>query len=206
MDAANMLIDGWQGNKFAGLYLYGTPGTGKTHAAIGLGRALHETGADIFYRYVPEISDYRNPEYWRGSRHSNVKYEGNGVFPNNFHPGAQRNPKTVLILDDYRPEAQIPLHQAVDAAAQFGGLVVITSNYTDPFKLIEVAEVSKDEDDIIKQALLEQLVPETATEIKNRRMQAAETISSSLRSRIAAGFKLIEFSGEDRRQQNSFWQ
>src|SRR5882724_328381 len=54
-DAATILIEKWQGSQFAGLFLYGTPGVGKTLAAIGLGRELAMTGTDVSYRFVPSL-------------------------------------------------------------------------------------------------------------------------------------------------------
>jgi hypothetical protein len=203
--AADSLITNWHGNKFVGLYLYGTPGTGKTHAAIGLGRALHETGAEVFYKHAPAIQSVRNPATWTGTRYTDIQYEANGVFVDKFISGTERNPKVALIIDDYIPEAQIPLHDAVEAAAQYGGLVIVTSNYTDPFKLVELNDSPKSEQEVVLSAAIEQIAPDAAAKLTEQKEQAAKKISSSLRSRIASGFKLIEFSGEDRRAQNSFW-
>lgn len=213
-EAAKKLTEDWQGNKFAGLYLYGTPGTGKTHAAIGLGRALHDAGSEVFYRYCPILADdikrkvNQGLDYWTRPRASSPV----GAYMNSAFPASdgqnvtnKRNPKVALILDDYRPEAQIPLHLAVDAAAQYGGLVIVTSNYTDPFKLVEINDTPDSERAIELDALLENIAPEVASQLQDHRTQIARGISDSLRSRIASAFKFIEFGGEDRRPQNSFW-
>ncbi len=202
LGAAQKIIDNWQGNRFAGLYLYGTPGVGKSHAAIGLGRALHETGADVFYRYAPNVVR-KSHSYWTGTRfNQDLNYDGNGIFATDSY--VEKNPKTALIFDDYKPEAQESLQHAVDAAAQFGGLVIVTSNYTDPFKLVEPYD-GRSEKDVALDVVIEKIDPEIASATKARRDKVAKGITDSLRSRVAAGFKLIEFTGEDRRQQNSFW-
>lgn len=212
-DAAQKLIENWRGNKFAGLYLYGTPGTGKTHAAIGLGRELHEQGANVFYRYGPSLDIKKNTsEGWTGDNISVDPKGDNPVFPlkNSRSVGKAltdmaRNPMHALIFDDYRPETQRHLHDAVDAAVQYGGLVVVTSNYTDPFKMLETPEPSQHEEEVVRGIIIDRLAPDEAEKLKVRRTDAAKQISDSLRSRIASGFKLIEFSGPDQRFERSFW-
>ncbi len=206
LDAAQRLVDGWQGNQFAGVYLYGPPGTGKTHAAIGLGRELHDAGAEIHYRYVPELSD-TGASSWNSTRADDaMTYAGSSIFPSRYSGKATRNPKSVLILDDYRPDKQAVVTDAVDAAAQFGGLVIVTSNYIDPFKLLENPGASPDTvTDALNLSVLKQVEPDAARALQARRTRAAAEISASLRSRLAAGFKFIEFTGPDRRIEKSFW-
>lgn len=94
----------------------------------------------------------------------------------------------------------------VEAAAQFGGLVIITSNYTDPFKLLEQPTAAPATvNEAIGKELLERENEEAFAALQRRQAQAAEEISASLRSRMVAGIKLIEFSGPDRRIEQSFW-
>lgn len=202
MGAAERLMTQWQGNKFAGLVLYGTPGTGKTHAAIGLGRALHDTGADVHYRYVPTVEQYQ----WDGERTARPSHASEAsVFPKS-HSRVERNPKAVLILDDFKPEKQLIVARAVEAGAQYGGLVVITSNYEDPFKIVEPPKaMPADVRTALEEAALEQVDPERMQALASERQNRLLEISASLRSRIATGFKFIEFSGPDRRLAQSFW-
>ena len=226
--AAEKIVAQWTGDKFAGLYLYGEPGTGKTHAAIGLARTLHETGAAIHYRHVPswrpnkrvvdgEFGDGRTEEIephiadWMGHDYS---YESLSPKPfptsrsDNFSRTHEEvHDKSVLILDDYKPFARNYVASAIEAASQYGGLVVITSNYNDPFKILE--ETPEETQKINRMDALTNLVPtDSAPSISGianvmRGEQAAKR--DALRSRVAASFKFIQFEGEDRRIQSSFW-
>jgi hypothetical protein len=203
LEAAANLTKNWRGGKFAGLYLYGTPGNGKTHAALGLGRALHDEGAKIYYRYAPALNGNHEPI---GSWNGVESQLSSGVFPSSWHGEARPNSMRVLIFDDYRPEKQIALHSAVEAGAQFGGLVVVTSNYEDPFKLVEIASPEPTSlDEILKRDYAERVAPDEVMGLNERQVLAAKTISESLRSRISYGFRLINFTGPDRRQSQSFW-
>lgn len=206
--AAQRLINNWQGNKFAGLYLYGTPGTGKTHAAIGLARNLHDAGAEIHYRYVPGLNNEKQDVRGWSARRSYADFTsiGASVFPSEFGKEINRNPKNVLVLDDYKPAMQQQVAAATEAAAQYGGLVIITSNYDDPFKLIEPApSAPQSHEQAAAQALVQQLNPELDERIQKSRESDASIISDSLRSRIASAFRFIQFIGPDRRAENSFW-
>ena len=220
--AAEKIVAQWTGDKFAGLYLYGEPGTGKTHAAIGLARTLHETGAAIHYRHVPswrpnkrvvdgELGEGRNKEIephivdWMGPDYS---YES--LLPKPFPTSRsdisrthkEVHDKSVLILDDYKPFARNYVASAIEAASQYGGLVVITSNYNDPFKILE--ETPEEKQNSAHMDALTELAP-SISGIANvmRGEQAAKR--DALRSRVAASFKFIQFEGEDRRVQSSFW-
>lgn len=197
-DIAGRLTEKWNGNQFAGLYLHGGPGLGKTHAAIGLGRALHDAGADVFYRYAREVSG--NDGQWHGGSGWSRK---DIPFPSSCDPET-RNPRRVLIFDDYRPENQRHFCQAVDAAAQYGGFMIVTSNYDDPFKWREVPDNRSDRE-IAEASIIRHLSPDAANQIRTRRQKAAEDIAVSLSSRIASGFKFVHFQGEDRRLKDSFW-
>lgn len=200
--AARKLTDHWQGNRFAGLYLYGTPGTGKTHAAIGLGRQLHEAGAEVHYRYVNDLPG----TLWTVA-HNRMRTEGDlsSPFPQSYTGNQKRNPKSVLILDDYKPIKRTAVAEAIEAGAQFGGLVVITSNYEDPFKLVEPSAEATTDEQALQSEFLKRQNPEAHAANKKGREQQEADLSASLRSRIAAGFKFIEFAGPDHRITNSFW-
>ena len=109
-------------------------------------------------------------------------------------------------MDDYRPDKQRHVAAAVDAAAQFGGLVIITSNYPDPFKLFDVGnDVPASAEDILLHDAAARTDPEAYGRMKESREQKQSELSASLRSRIAGGFKMIHFDGPDRRPQNNFW-
>jgi hypothetical protein len=212
-DAAKKLIEQWQGNRFAGLYLYGEPATGKSLAAIGLARELHDNGAEVHYRHVPRLSDknrLNEVAAWTGTRwDADLKGPlmfGCSIFPATYNASVQRNPKSVLILDDYKPDKQVHIATAVEAGAQFGGLVVITSNYPDPFKLMETPKVAPANiDELAAETMIGRDNPEGLTGLRSAQAAKLAEISAGLRSRISAGFKFIEFTGPDRRQQNSFW-
>src|SRR5690606_17981653 len=84
---AQHVVEGWQGNQFAGLCLYGTPGNGKTHAAIALGRAMHDEGAEVHYRYAPNAIGNVNSTHWTRDRCGDDLKNGhndNSVFPEIF--------------------------------------------------------------------------------------------------------------------------
>ena len=110
--------------------------------------------------------------------------------------------KSVLILDDYKPFARNYVASAIEAASQYGGLVVVTSNYNDPFKILE--EPPEEKQTSAHMDALAELAP-SISGIANvmRGEQAAKR--DALRSRVAAAFKFIHFDGEDRRIQSSFW-
>jgi len=222
-------LEQWQGLQFGGLYLYGTPGTGKTHAAIGLGRMLAESGAEVHYRYMKD-GDSGDRVKWNDSRGSpvgarlgnNPKTDGGTVFPLHSYPGAEvpMSLKSVLILDDYSPENAPVLRTASEAAAQYGGMIIVTSNHIDPFSILEDRARSVDSangslDELHTIALKEMvrrdnpLALEEHERLQDEKLQAAETSAmeadDSFRSRIAAGFKMIPFFGEDRRPEQSIW-
>jgi DNA polymerase III delta prime subunit len=230
--AAEKIVAQWTGDKFAGLYLYGEPGTGKTHAAIGLARTLHETGAAIHYRHIPSwrpnkrvvdggFGDGRTEEIephiadWMGHVYASES-ELPKPFPTSRPVASARgysttyeevHDKSILILDDYKPFARNYVASAIEAASQYGGLVVITSNYNDPFKILE--ETPEEKQKISRMDALTNLVPtDSAPSISSianvmRGEQAAKR--DALRSRVAASFKFIQFEGEDRRIKSSFW-
>ncbi len=236
--AAEKLVKQWQGDQFVGLSIHGEPGTGKSHAAIALARALHEEGADIFYRFVPDlgshsqgVSDWSAPRilepvYAYGNKQVTkttsiseadgvdirttetqlegdtrlVKRDANSVFPNFYDRGLSRNPKTVLILDDYKPLWRPHTRAAIEAASNFGGAVIMTSNFGNVFGLADPGgsdvtrvDSSYGEPDAIKQAKNDALNLEI------------EKVRNAFMSRLVGGFLEIKFSGIDQRKQDSFW-
>lgn len=201
LESAQLLINNWRGNKFTGLYLYGAPGTGKTHAAIGLARELHDAGAEIHYMYVPESQkDLELGQFTSVRAQDHIK-----PFPRNHKEGMKRNPMSVLLFDDYRQAWHTLMVNAVDAAAQYGGLVIVTSNYTDPFSLVESRDNPKSAQEIVAEDAARHVNPEEWERSERAKEAAEEEASASLRSRVAAGFRLIEFGGRDRRREQSFW-
>jgi hypothetical protein len=216
--AAEKLVAQWDGNKFAGLYLYGEPGTGKTHAAVGLTRALHENGASINYRHVPSWKPFERsvtrfdksveiiPPHitdWLGAR---AQGSGREVppFPTTVYEQGHQpvHEKSVLLLDDYRPFARDYVATAIEAASEYGGLVIVTSNYTDPFKIIEETPGER-----AQEALYDSLseTDPRLTGLANVVKSELSAKRDALRSRVAAAFKFIHFEGRDRRVETSFW-
>lgn len=211
-ESSERLVSGWAGNQFAGLYIYGTPGSGKTHAAIGLGRMLADEGADVAYVFGPAADSDLNlsdPASWMSLR----IYEDlrdttkpiSKIFSQCVKSGLTRNPRSVLIFDDITPENQQQVLAATQAAAEYGGLIIATSNIDDPMALFEVNTPKKELDRIAMETILEREAPEEIEQLRRDEAEAAQAVSDSLRSRIAAGFKFINFTGEDRRPSTSFW-
>jgi hypothetical protein len=210
--ATDTLISQWHGRRFAGLVIYGPPGTGKTHAAIGLGRALYEAGAEVHYRFAPSLDGMSEhlgnwvetrAQYGKSERLTNAY----SVFPQEHSSGdnSRLNRESVLIYDDYNPDNQKALAVATQAAAQFGGLVIITSNYEDPFKLVETPAPTKTPEQIALGAFAESVDPEASAAAHQQQEAKRAEFSASLRSRITAGFRFIHFEGPDHRADNSFW-
>lgn len=202
--AAKHVVSNWHVGKFAGLYIYGTPGTGKTHAALALGRELHEeSDAEIYYRFGPDTKDYA-PSQWRGRRVVlNPRDNINSVFPSHISESLNiSKPPSVLIFDDYKPELQQQLYVATEAAAQYGGLMIVTSNDTDPFSLVDLQIPER----TMADTAIDIHDPDGAESRDLMRTERAMSISDSLRSRVASGFKFINFTGRDRRLERSFWQ
>jgi hypothetical protein len=200
LDATAKLVNRWRGNQFVGLYIYGTPGNGKTHAAIGASRRLHdEIEADVFYRFMSAIEGDTRKQVasWTGARTAPIKKVTHNEFGSNLDA---RSPKTVLVLDEYTPDKQPYAIAAIEAAAQFGGCVIMTSNYPDPFQLVEGVRPTPTRDKMIDLALSRELDPDAYEAEELARLKREEHISASLRSRINSGFKFIQFNGPDRRE------
>jgi len=214
--AANALQSRWNGNKFVGLWLYGKPGTGKTHYAVGLGRVLHEAGADIAYLSIPNlISQHRQ---FGGVSKTEAEaaqypsyYSSDPLLSNNLRsPRAVFNmdkpvQKPVLIMDDYRPQARRQVAAAIEAGTEAGGLVVVTSNYPDPFKLFDVKTGVRSEQEIVMRDMAQRADEAAVSALDESRVSDEQEFADSLRSRIAAGFKFLEFTGDDQRIARSFW-
>lgn len=219
-NASEKLVKQWSGDKFAGLYLYGEPGTGKTHAAIGLARALHEEGAHIHYRHVPSWKqrEIHNTGFdsgttiipphmsdWEGTRSSYDSSLVSPPFVTSVYENGRHSPthdKSVLILDDYKPHARDYVTSAIEAASEYGALVVVTSNYTDPFKIVEETPAERKTTTYLD--TLSVMDPNFAS-IKDLVKNESAAKRDALRSRVAAAFKFILFEGRDRRIENSFW-
>ena len=128
-----------------GLYLFGKPGNGKTHVAIGLGRILAENGVMVSYFHAPRhdtkssftkmSSSMLSPGVNEKTEVTQKSIFSEKVFDRNLNYWVPRG-KSAIIFDDYRPEHQMAAYGAVEAAAEMGGLVIMTSNHPDPFRLL----------------------------------------------------------------------
>ena len=202
-----------------GLYLYGTPGTGKTHFAIGLGRELVQHEVDVAYLYLPKLGDNEyhsfdnvsgfmtNPTNPMSNYETQYIFSRNRVISDASQTVAKyaRRGKSALILDDYRPQYQQIAYAAIEAAAERGGLVIITSNHTNPFGLLEKRSPILTDDELAKRAMLSQIDPEGLATADTNRQIESDARQASLASRIAAMVKLVEFTGEDKRIEKSLW-
>lgn len=170
-----------------------------------MGRELHNKGAEIHYRFVPYLSkaeEFNHERSVNKVEHASVP----SVFPRQHSYGVERNPKTVLILDDYQPDKRGVVAKAIEIAAQFGGFVIMTSNYTDPFKILDPSPAAAaTPESIITEDMAQRIDPEAMQRITAQRAEQEAELSASLRSRISAGFKFIQFSGPDYRAQKPFW-
>lgn len=234
--AAKHLLSEWHGDQFAGLYLHGNPGTGKTHAAVGMARALLNSGAEVHSYFVPElnhdmegVSGWRKPRIFdrygsnnqlftvtekvaedgskittqqRLSVDEQIEHERGSVFPAVYGEGIERNPRTVLLLDDYKPRYKLPVRAAIEAAADAGALVIITSNFPglDDLAIPVQGELS------IREPMIYggNPSPEDKAQLEAYKREARAVHAASL-SRIANGMLSIEFTGHDHRAPQSFW-
>ena len=111
-----------------------------------------------------------------------------------------------MLLDDYGPEHQKIAHSAIETAAERAGLVLITSNHTDPFGLLKIPKpVPLTDEQIIIKDRARRVDENAVQESEQYQHDKAREIRSSLSSRLAAMFKLIEFTGNDQRIEKSIW-
>lgn len=209
-EAGVRLVNMWAGGQFVGLYLYGTPGIGKTHGAIGIARALHDVGARVTYVNAQNISpgDSTSPADWSNPLLSpEIKTTSyNMSFPRGHNVGIERNNRSVLVLDEYTPDRFRPMAAATGAAAEYGGLIIITSNYTNPFGLVDPVEAAPSDSEILLRGAARRVDPAAIEEADAKRARRLGAIRESMTSRVTTGFKLIECTGVDQRPtQDSFW-
>ena len=116
--------------------------------------------------------------------------------------------KSVLILDEYVPKARDVVMAIIKKAEEYGGLVILTSNYSDPFKFMDKAPIESLTQTLIDGAGIKSVPDFDRSAIEDMLLQMDEdqaVKNKAMRSRFAAMFRLIEFTGEDRRLKNSFW-
>lgn len=240
-DAVDLLQANWNGDQFVGLLLHGDPGTGKSHAAIGLARVLHAAGAEVFYRYVPELGHQESTvagwtaprvlehSYGRGSAQTTivestgeteegvvtktmthtttddkgaliVHRDPRSVFPSYYEDGIPRNPKQVLILDDYKPAYRPQVRAAIEAAANAGALVIMTSNFGNVYQL-----AAPGEQDVTQVRLPYDAPADTQRVVREAQAREVEALTAAYLSRLVSGFLEIKFDGVDHRKMDSFW-
>ena len=83
--------------------------------------------------------------------------------------------------------------------------MIITSNHTNPFGLLEKRSPILTDDELAKRAMLSQIDPEGLATADTNRQIESDARQASLASRIEAMVKLVEFTGEDKRIENSLW-
>jgi hypothetical protein len=115
------------------------------------------------------------------------------------------NASVIHLIDEYRPEHQAALSTALEVADHNGDLVIVTSNYPDPFALFETQGQEKTAEQILMEDMASRANPEAFDQQNARAANNANAIAGSLRSRIASHVRMIEFTGPDQRPDNSFW-
>lgn len=122
------------------------------------------------------------------------------VFPATYDPGLIRNPKTVLVLDDVKPIHHPHARFAIDAAANFGGLVIMTSNFGDASKFAIPTS-----SEILHGPASYGMTPQEAAEANRLHQQERMTLQAAFLSRISGNFREIAFGGPDHRGEQAFW-
>lgn len=216
-EARTAILERWTGHEAVGLFLYGPPGTGKSTAAASLAMAI--------------LADPRRASssvYWAGSKASysgvssvlslTLPVRNSEIDPQNCL--AEDIECSIVVFDDFgNPQSgkledqQCGLVRVVHEASSVGGLVIVTSNLSDPFASLDPAEATAEElqsmasfdtlQRIARSGIESGDNPSNPFDLSAQR----ESISAALKSRMASMFKFIEFSGEDLRQlpENSFW-
>lgn len=93
----------------------------------------------------------------------------------------------------------------IEAAAERGGLIMITSNHPDMFGLLKSHEPIKTDTEVAMRALAERENPDAVANEDTKLAAEVQAMSASLASRMATMFKLVGFNGPDMRIENSFW-
>lgn len=209
---ADAIIAHWHGREFVMPYFYGPPGTGKTHGAIALGRSLAERGGSSGSTSVAYLKMPDTPNGFSFTVNNSMERE-NCLPSHIFGTHSQtvpdkpraRSDSPVLILDEYTPDNFDLLKIATARAEERGGLLIVTSNFVDPFGMIEErASDAPSDRDIVLADLAKKVNPEEHQRAKQLREKAAEQITAAFRSRISAAIIPVYFPGRDHRPDNSF--
>jgi len=198
----------WDGIQPVGLYFYGMPGTGKSHAAIGLARVMHdEIGAVVGYCH-PKTSDRSTMETrsWLDSRLDTIKRYEEILSRKKTRAGkVDYDQKSVIIIDDVTPKKRDFFTSASEAIYQAGGLLIVTSNYDDPFEVIQQERHFLSDSEIALRDFASRVDKATVLDREAATANQDDEQSNSVRSRIASMFKFVHFTGDDRRQEQIFW-